>query len=306
MSNLYNIYNDDCLNVLQGMADNSVDTVVTDPPYGISFLGAKWDYEVPNADLWKEVLRVAKPGALLLSFFSTRTYHRGVTAIEDGGFEIRDQISWLYGSGFSKSSKLADGVGTSLKPAHDPIVLARKPISGTIKDTYKKWGTSGMNIDESRLSSGRLPTNVILDEESAQLLDDTTPHTKSVKRKPEYNKKTETIRTYTPTQSDYGDHNTYADSGGVSRFFYHAKIGKKERALGNEHPTAKPLGLMSYLVKMVTPSNGIVLDPFMGSGATGEACINNNFNFVGIEMDADYFDYAKSRLEKAESRWGNA
>jgi DNA modification methylase len=299
---MYQVWNSDCREVLKGMEDNSIDTIVTDPPYGISFLQAKWDYDVPDADLWAEVCRVAKPGALLLSFFSTRTYHRGVTAIEDGGFEIRDQISWLYGSGFSKSSKLAEGIGTSLKPAHDPIVLARKPIEGTIKNTYAKWGTSGMNIDESRLESGRLPTNVILDEGSAQILDDKTPHTKSVKRKPEWNKKTETIRTYTPTQSDYGDHNTYEDSGGVSRFFYHAKVGKKERALGNEHPTAKPLGLMEYLVKMVTPEGGVVLDPFMGSGATGEACILNNFDFIGIEMDEDFFKYAFNRLEEAKCK----
>src|SRR5574343_192464 len=148
----------DCLEVLRTLPGNSVDSIVTDPPYGLSFMGKKWDYDVPSTEIWQECLRVLKPGGHLLSFFGTRTYHRGVVRIEDAGFEIRDQIQWIYGSGFPKSHNLKDewqGWGTALKPANEPIVVARKPLEKglTIAENVLKWGCGAINIDECRVEA---------------------------------------------------------------------------------------------------------------------------------------------------------
>ena len=288
----------DCLVRLAEFPDSSVDSIVTDPPYGLSFLGKAWDYDVPKVDVWRECLRVLKPGGFLLSFFGTRTYHRGVAPIEDAGFEIRDQLQWIYGQGFPKSRDLGGGLGTGLKPAHEPIVLARKYPIGSTQNNVAALGVGGFNIDECRLPSGRFPTNVLFDDVEAAHLDATVPHTQSVKRKAEWNKKTEKINSYTPTKSDYRDDNTYDDAGGISRYFYCIKAQRKER-VGNDHPTVKPVALMEYLVKLVTPAGGLVLDPFMGSGTTGVACVRSRRDFVGIEMDEHYYDIACHRLKPA-------
>ncbi|WP_447908308.1 DNA methyltransferase [Serratia fonticola] len=143
-----------CEEVLRGMADNSVDSIVTDPPYGLKFMGNKWDYQVPTVEQWKECLRVLKPGGHLLAFGGSRTYHRLVVNIEDAGFEIRDQLMWIYGSGFPKSKNLTDehaGKGTALKPAHEPIVMARKPLAGTVEGNVDQYGTGALNIDLCRV-----------------------------------------------------------------------------------------------------------------------------------------------------------
>ena len=333
-----------CLNELKKLDDCSVDAVVTDPPYGLNFMGKKWDYDVPSTDIWCEVLRVLKPGGHLLSFFGTRTYHRGVVRIEDAGFEIRDQIQWIYGSGFPKSmdvSKAIDkqagakrevigkkttyrepqspngwdctkraefetapstdaakewqGWGTALKPANEPIVLARKPLSEkTVADNVLKWGCGAINVNGTRienfgkrgnpcgadgkihkttgnvygkhkqyesfdLTQGRWPANVMFNEQAVFMLDE--------------------------------------QSSNVSRFFYCAKASQKERGKDNNHPTVKPIKLMEYLIKLITPPNGIVLDPFMGSGSTGVAAKNLGFNFIGIELNEEYFEIAKKRIE---------
>lgn len=144
----------DCLLVMRELPDNSIDAIVTDPPYGLSFMGRQWDYDVPTTEVWAECLRVLKPGGHLLSFFGTRTYHRGVVRIEDAGFEIRDQIMWLYGSGFPKSSNQDgdwEGWGTALKPAHEPIVMARKPLIGTVPANLAAHGVGALNIDRCRV-----------------------------------------------------------------------------------------------------------------------------------------------------------
>lgn len=168
MSDQFTLYHGNCLDVLKKLDDNSIDSCVTDPPYGLNFMGKKWDYDVPKKEIWQEVLRVLKPGAHLLAFFGTRTYHRGVCEIENAGFEIRDQIQWLYGSGFPKSHNIGNGWGTAFKPANEPIVVARKPLSEkTVAENVLKWGTGAINIDGSRVKyetvdGGSLVTNTHL------------------------------------------------------------------------------------------------------------------------------------------------
>ena len=288
----------DCLTELQAMEENSVDSIVTDPPYGLSFMNKQWDYDVPSVEIWKECLRVLNPGGHLLSFASSRTYHRMAINIEDAGFEIRDQIMWVYGSGFPKSHNLKGeytGWGTALKPAHEPIVMARKSLEGTVAENVLEYGTGAINIDASRISyngeipniggrakhgrgdgygfkpledkieanvNGRWPANIMFDEEAAKILD--------------------------------------KQSENVSRFFYIPKANKKERGDGNIHPTVKPIALMEYLIKLITPEKGIVLDPFMGSGTTGIAAVGNDFDFIGIEREKEYYKIAKARI-KSES-----
>lgn len=309
----------EALDVLRGLPDASVDSCVTDPPYGLEFMGKNWDRGIPGVAYWTEVLRVLKPGGYLLSFGGTRTHHRLVCAIEDAGFEVRDTIMWLYGTGFPKSldvSKAIDkaagvesdaakkwaGWETALKPAHEPICVARKPLDGTVAANVLKHGTGALNIDACRVGyqgedditpevgqgtpgernpgcganlpgykenwgaweanqKGRWPANVLLDEEAARLLDE--------------------------------------QSGGASRFFYCAKASRRERGEGNKHPTVKPLALMEYLCRLVTPPGATILDPFAGSGTTGVAAILGGWSFIGIEKDAAYAEVARARLRAA-------
>lgn len=358
-----------CLEQMKTLPDNSVDAVVTDSPYGLSFMGKHWDYDVPTEEIWRETLRVLKPGGHLLSFFGTRTYHRGAVRIEDAGFEIRDQIMWIYGSGFPKSHNIKEGDfkgwGTALKPANEPIVVARKPLEKglTVAENVLKWGTGAINIDASRIeyqgekdfetvrkgvecgyrqsqkdttfmasegegrtanTQGRWPANILFDEEAANMLDEQSG----------------TLKTHGGGLGEHKGKGFFAggrvsainqpkDSGGASRFFYVAKASKSERNAGlegmpekesyymqtssgkpsmsdghtgkaaaraNFHPTVKPIKLMQYLIKLVTPPNGTVLDPFMGSGSTGVAAKKLGFDFIGCEMNEEYFEIAKKRI----------
>jgi site-specific DNA-methyltransferase (adenine-specific) len=378
----YTVHIGNNLDILPTLSDNSVDSIVTDPPYELGFMGKKWDSSgiAYSVELWRECLRVLKPGGHLLSFGGTRTWHRVAVGIEDAGFEVRDSIAWMYGSGFPKSldvskaidkqsgydgavigteqidigmqggsmhagreRKLADreikelspeaqqweGWGTALKPAFEPIVVARKPLIGTVAENVLTHGTGALNIDGSRIGTetiisrggrsgavtgdertgaalgmygaheplntehqGRWPANVILDEYSAEVLDE---------------------------QND------------ASRFYYVAKASKRDRNEGleelpevmaskfaqdawtlenmqfsklptkNFHPTVKPTQLMRYLVKLVTPPGGTVLDPFTGSGSTGKAAILEGFRFIGCELTEDYIPIIEGRLKHAES-----
>jgi len=317
----------DCLKVFPTLPENSVDSIVTDPPYGISFMNKKWDYNMPSVEIWEECLRVLKPGGHLLCFASTRTFHRMVVNIEDAGFDIRDSIAWMHGQGFPKSRNLGEGRGTALKPAMELIAVARKPFKGSCTNNVEEWGTGGLNIDACRIGDdeiqinrleewsgfgqkerpdytpttvkGRYPANVILDEEAGAVLDEQSGTGSSPK-----------VSRAKTSGTDFGLINDdgweppgctiqgYGDTGGASRFFYCAKANKKERGEGNNHPTVKPLKLMEYLCRLVTPKNGTVLDPFLGSGTTGKAAYNEAFDFIGIEMEGDYMEIAENRLEK--------
>lgn len=320
----------DCLEQMKTLEADSVDAIVTDPPYGLAFMGKKWDYDVPSADVWREALRVLKPGGHLLSFGGARTYHRLVTQIEDAGFEIRDQIQWLYGSGFPKSHNLDgewEGWGTALKPANEPICLARKPFKGTVASNVLKHDTGALNIDESRIgppqnrqtkwasndghdnamnkvsqgwdgnyrleSRGRWPANVILDEEAAQMLDEQSGQLHS---RPNKNPRKLGDQKWYENKDEDILRPQHDVSGGASRFFYVAKASKRERGEGNAHPTVKPLKLMQYLIKLITPPGGTVLDPFMGSGSTGVAAKALGFKFIGIEMNKEYLEIAEKRI----------
>jgi len=436
-----------CLELLAEMPDNSVDSIVTDPPYELGFMGKSWDNSgiAYNVELWSQVLRVLKPGGHLLAFGGSRTYHRLASAVEDAGFEIRDQIMWLYGSGFPKSldvSKAIDknngepnrllkftewmrttglkakeldaatgtnmgghylttasqpaiptvelwgkirpliadvpewvdelvqrieaerevvgtkdsnllavapgqnndrsattlnitapstpeaqqweGWGTALKPAHEPIVVARKPLIGTVATNVLTYGTGALNIDGSRVGTG-------------------TGETKTVQypdiRGNNYNNAEGTVE-YTVTDQGRWPANVIHDGseevleyfGEPQRFFYCAKASKSERNAGlgglpkqeqqgsykfrtdgsldgketepkaNIHPTVKPISLMRYLVKLVTPPNGTVLDPFLGSGTTTVAAILEGFNWMGCEMTEDYWPIIEARVVWAEAQ----
>jgi DNA modification methylase len=487
----YQLFVGNNLEILPTLPDNSIDSIVTDPPYGLSdnkyvadtiarwiagerdfvpdgkgFMGKAWDAFVPPPALWDECLRVLKPGGHLLAFFGSRTQDIGALAIRLAGFEIRDSIAWLYGSGFPKSmdiSKAIDkaagaerevigerttgigtgqgntaimgdgnrditapstpeaqqwqGWGTALKPALEPIVVARKPIEGTVANNVLKWGTGGLNIDGSRIGSdggtagagagarvfgdglngprgnpveglGRWPANIILSHTEL-----CNPTGQTLKNKTSAGKRTATFGTQ-DTQSGgdgSGGWSGYeyetevyeciegcpvklldeqsgtlksgamksgtkaqdlqtnsigawtdrtlttefqASEGGASRFFYVAKASKRDRNEGlddlplrksdqrsevaagiwaemeapkqNFHPTVKPTALMEYLVKLVTPPNGTVLDPFTGSGSTGKAAILQGFNFIGIEMTEEYVPIIEGRLKHAEAKVAEA
>lgn len=295
------IYHGDCLEVLQKLEAGGVDAVITDPPYGLSFMGKKWDYDVPAVEVWAECLRVLKPGGHLLAFAGTRTQHRMAARIEDAGFEIRDVIAWIYGSGFPKSRNLKgefEGWGTALKPALEPITVARKPLDGTVAENVHQHGTGALNIDECRVGteSRRWPANVIHDGSDEVLAQFPTA--------PGQLAKASTNNTKRAGQNVYGvmakgssAADPRSDSGSAARFFYCAKAKKTDRGNDNDHPTVKPVALMQYLCRLVTPPGGVVLDPFMGSGSTGKAARLEGFRFIGIEREAEYVAISRARIE---------
>lgn len=357
----------ECLSVIKEFEDNCIDSIVTDPPYGIKFMSKKWDYDIPSVDIWKGCFRILKPGSYVLAFGSTRTYHRLVVNIEDAGFDILDQIQWIFGNGFPKSKY-------SLKPANEPICLARKPYIGSVDDNIEKYKTGGLNIDECRIwtddvlqdtkkqigdnnvgtfitnsdmiyhqnENGRWPSNIIFSHHpECEFLG-----YKKVKNKSgslsglEPSKPGKNVYSqfdYRGTWIRHGDENGFETiedwkchpncpvkmMGNKARFFYCSKAKKKDRddglksrsnqfshgmmlsdirnrdLVGNTHPTVKPTDLMKYLCRLVTPKDGIILDPFMGSGSTGRGAVMEGFNFVGIEIDKDDFKLAELRINAA-------
>lgn len=437
------IKNTDCIEGMKAMEENSVDSIVTDSPYELGFMNKKWDASgiSYNVEVWEQALRVLKPGGFLLAFGGTRTCHRLTCAIEDAGFEIRDMIGWIYGSGFPKSLNIGkaidklqgnereitgrgeagynvsiskirvqqgyrpnltkstrefdltkgnsewEGWGTALKPALEPITVARKPLSEkTVAQNVLKWGTGGINVDGCRIETdeikqnnsfsktkstfvqsdighpritgsgtnhqqGRFPANLIHD--GSDEVEALFPQTKSGG----HNGKHKTIGKTGMFNNEYQPKIINSNSGSASRFFYCAKSSKRDRdegleevwnlfeqrdgfkttgtsranmkmsrafckncnvvfenckcnnslreykytekdAIRNSHPTVKPTDLMRYLVRLVTPKGGIVLDPFMGSGSTGKACVLEGMNFIGFEKEKEYYEIAKARIEK--------
>jgi site-specific DNA-methyltransferase (adenine-specific) len=347
---LRGIHQGDCREVMASLPAASVDSIVTDPPYGLDFMGREWDHGVPGVPFWTEALRVLKPGGHMVAFGGTRTYHRLTCAIEDAGFEVRDCLMWLYGSGFPKSldvSKAIDktrrewsGWGTALKPAWEPIILARKPLIGNVATNVQEHGTGALNIDGCRVDAesggrpailrrndksldgdvygsgingskaigltakGRWPANLVLDEEAGAMLDEQTGELTSGARSKTVIRGSEKARGIYNKGWDGDGTTAYPDdvpasSGGASRFFYCAKASKKDRGEGNTHPTVKPNALMRWLVRLVTPPGGIVLDPFMGSGSTGVAAKAEGFQFIGLELDPAYIEIARKRCGEA-------
>jgi site-specific DNA-methyltransferase (adenine-specific) len=346
------IINGNSLEELKKFPDNYFHSVVTDPPYGLSFMGKKWDYNVPSVELWQEVFRVLKEGGYLLSFAGTRTQHRMAVNIEDAGFEIRDMIAWVYGSGFPKSHNIGkavdklqgnereaikdteagrrnktvskfsntygnikdkidfvtkgtsewEGWGTALKPALEPITMARKPFKGTVANNVLKNGVGGINIDDCRVgvdrNNEREYDKEIYSGKKGRVVKGKTSFLSGeikTKRNDEWLNKGRFPANFIHNGSDEVK-DLLEES---SRFFYCAKASKQDREENNNHPTVKPTNLMRYLVRLVTPKNGIVLDCFMGSGSTGKACALEGFEFVGIDLDKDYCEIAKARIDKA-------
>jgi len=371
----FHVHHGDCLDVLRTMPDNSVDAIVTDPPYGLSFMGKRWDYDVPSVEIWAECLRVLKTGGHLLAFAGTRTQHRMAVRIEDAGFEIRDMIAWLYGSGFPKSldvSKALDkaagaerevvgkdpnwrakvhsdstysggqsrpefitapatdaarqwsGFGTALKPALEPITVARKPLIGTVAENVLAHGTGALNIDGCRVGTdeqlgrlnnststfnhknttpwvdnsgglGRWPANVIHDGSEEVVAGFPGQAEESAARfyycakasRRDRNEGCEGMEQKMPTAPNGAENAVSANRG--------SRSGPRE----NHHPTVKPTDLMRYLCRLVTPPGGTVLDPFTGSGSTGKAAVLEGFSFIGIEREAEYVEIARARIAAA-------
>jgi len=427
---MYSILNDDCLNAMSAYADKHFHACVTDPPYGLNFMGKNWDHGVPNKIYWQEVYRVLRPGGYLLAFGGTRMFHRLMVEIEDAGFEIRDTIMWVYGSGFPKGNNISkaidkmlgnepeivckhprpagnkpngnslnmslfgmpqenvnitkptsdiakqwDGWNTNLKPAWEPIIVARKPVEGTVAQNVIKYGTGGINIDGCRVEAEDLEElqqnwNRIQSKSAEIGVNSTTGGFKQIDLsnfKPDgrypanliHDGSDEVLKHFPDAGGGYGKRGSfkntnladqgheyklketgqtvgYGDSGSAARFFYCAKTSIKDRNEGcemfepqvgpkqmqdgsqgkirsdgtvikdsikhhNHHPTVKPTSLMRYLCKLVTPKDGIILDPFCGSGSTGKAAILEGFNFVGIEKEADYAAIASKRCEHAQN-----
>ncbi|ARD42487.1 DNA-methyltransferase [Actinomyces gaoshouyii] len=375
----------DCLDVMRALPAGSVDAVVTDPPYALSFMGKNWDHPatlgrgnerrgVEDAGLqtfqewctaWaSECLRLLRPGGYLTAFGAPRTWHRLAVGVEDAGFEIRDSIAWLYGQGFPKSLDVAramttsgenkglashgvelagqarpwQGWGTALKPAHEPILVARRPLDGTVADNVLEHGVGALNIDACRVSmsqtgakqagmdpesyerrpgvslrlstdplplrpvlaheAGRWPTNVVLDDTAATELDAQSGESASRRGRP---------RTAAPG-AGWGMRSTgaeYDDAGGASRFFptfrWEPKAPSSERPSsgGVQHPTVKPLALMRWLIRLVTPHGGLILDPFAGSGTTIEAALLEGMHCVAVEREAQYLPLIRQRIDRA-------
>jgi DNA modification methylase len=371
----------DCIDAMAAMPAASVDAIVTDPPYGLGFMGKAWDHGVPGAPFWQAALRVAKPGAHLVAFGGTRTFHRLACAIEDAGWEIRDCLCWLYGTGFPKSldvSKAIDahetlgasnsraireardardvvgtkigmpgksagqrprggggfplgigedpdvrrarvgkslaagghrrdlditapttdlarqweGWGTALKPAFEPIILARKPLVGTVAQNVAEYGTGGINVDGCRIAGGKRSPEF---RETLSVIDRSGKL--ESRKSPRANVDVTQGRWPANVCLDETAAAALDEQSGTSRFFYCAKASKSERGASNTHPTVKPLALMRWLVRLVTPAGGLVLDPFAGSGTTGLAARAEGMRAVLVEREAEHVDIIRARLE---------
>jgi site-specific DNA-methyltransferase (adenine-specific) len=311
----------DCLEIMKTLPDACVDAVITDPPYGLTFMGKKWDAQIVGVAVWQAVLQVMKPGSYMFCFGGTRTYHRLACAVEDAGFQIRDCLMWVHGGGFPK------GKGC-LKPAWEPILLCRRPGKKVLplgvdecrvpgvpettrfdpaKHSHEGWRmttTGEEHAATAKEKGGRYPANVAHDG-SEEVLEAFAAFGKKTsgkesasghrRNKPKHN------HAYAPFQGREleGKNILYGDTGSAARFFYCAKASRSERGQGNTHPTVKPLALMQWLTKLGCPPGGLVLDPFAGSGTSGVAALQTGRRFLGIELDPTYFALAEKRVRDA-------
>lgn len=291
----YTLHQGNNIDILKQYQDDHFDSIVTDPPYGIEFLGKDWDSDTGAIETWRQCLRVLKPGGHLLAFSAARTYHHLATNIEAVGFEIRDQIMWIYGSGFPKAQDVGKnmdrrginneyhGWKTALKPAHEPIVMARKPMKGSTVDNVLAHGVGALNIDATRVGDEVITSNKYHDHHYV------TPGDSEMNNA-EYSSTENTGRYPSNVMGEISDYQKY---------FYCAKVKRSERHMGdadNNHPTVKPVALMNYLVTLITPPQGKVLDPFMGSGSTGMATVEFGGEFTGCELDPNYVAISEQRI----------
>lgn len=283
---MYNIINSKSKEYLQTLEDNSIDCCVTDPPYGIKLLGKEWDYDVPKADFWTEVYRVLKPGAFVLAFSAPRTYHRATIEIEDAGFSIADQLLWMI------TTKMPSG--NNLKPCHEPITLAQKPVEGSIKANFEKWGVGYVNTTDTRIPwEGKPPKGWVKGGHQRRHFGEDGKTTG--------NKEENGTVDANPNGRYPSNVIGLFDDSNHQKYFYAPRVTKKERGDGNNHPSPKPIDLMRYLITLVAPKGGTVLDPFNGSGSTGLGALHAGCDYIGIEMDKKYCDISKKRLKDLEN-----
>jgi site-specific DNA-methyltransferase (adenine-specific) len=335
------IHTGDNREILATLPDHSIDAIVTDPPYGIDFLGKAWDANTGALETYQQCLRVLKPGGHILAFSAARTYHHLAVTLEQAGFEIRDQIMWIYSSGFPKSqdvgksiqrslgvkekktlpkeqqtstagfakngaqeqsawsgettvctdpeAKQWEGWGTALKPAHEPICMARKPMKTSIAQNCLQWGVGALNIDATRVPiQGPDNRGGGSDGWSRVEFGEAEPGKWDG-------------QSYVPNSAGRFPSNVIGDIPLYQKYFYCPKVSSRERhimnTVENTHPTVKPIELMKYLIRLITPPGGTVLDPFMGSGSTGMAAVELGYTFVGCELDPRYVEIAQRRIE---------
>jgi DNA modification methylase len=320
---IYKILTGDNRETLKTLEDNSIDAIVTDPPYGIDFLGKAWDANTGALETYQECLRVLKPGGHILAFSAARTYHHLAVTLEQAGFEIRDQIMWIYSSGFPKSQDIGrqldkkeidndwSGWGTALKPAHEPIALARKPLKQSIAKNCQQWATGALNIDAARIDwddgESRYPSNVLGDIPLYQKYF----YCPKVSRNERHVGFGSDSVTQASMLQDMGGHYTDAPINQniwlpqTGNIYIHGLKHEYEKwcqangvtaKVGNNHPTVKPVALMEYLIKLITPPGGTVLDPFNGSGSTGMAAAGLGYNYIGCELDPAYVAITEKRI----------
>jgi DNA modification methylase len=309
----------DCLEVMPRLPADSFDAIATDPPYGLSFMGREWDHGVPGVPFWDAALRVLKPGGYMVAMGGTRTHHRLMVAIEDAGFEIRDCLMWVYGSGFPK------GKGC-LKPAWEPIILARKPGAKVLplgvdecriptngERMQTTWNNRGNAFGSGRPrragegvydpSAGRYPANLVHDG-SDEVMEAFAAFGERKSSRPggtygTYEQRGENAVYGKGLASAVPNVAPYGDTGSAARFFYAAKASKSERGSDNSHPTVKPLKLCEWLVRLICPVGGLVLDPFGGSGTTGKAAAEEGRRAIIIEREPTYAAIARRRVAEA-------
>lgn len=300
----WQIHNDDCVDKMATMPDCSVDSIVTDPPYGLAFMGKAFD-KLGNKEAqaawhqrWTDgAIRVLKPGGHIIAFGGTRTYHWLALAVERSGFEVRDSIHWIYGSGFPKNHKVGDGLGTALKPAHEPAILARKPTEGSVTNNVQTHGTGALRIEDCRVGVEVLTTSR---SGSGSWLEQ-APGAKFTPKAVVGRWPANLIHDGSAQACSVFPDVAKSSSGTADRFFHCAKPTQAERHAGcgtNTHVTVKPVELMRYLCRLVTPKGGVVLDPFTGSGTTGIAAQLEGLDFIGCEIDKEYYRVAVARVKR--------